>query len=686
MSIEKKLSMKLSMKLGLGFGMLVVITCALGALAVYNMTHATTDSESMAYEYVPEVVIATQLERSSLQTMFAMRGYSMSGDTSYWAETKKYLAEVQAGLVEAMDLADKYPHLVKLKDGAIKAKEHADEYTGLTEETNKLLERMNVLRQEMDKAAAMYMENSIKFLGSQNTNMTREIESLAGVDKLKGRVQKINQVNDIIDLGNQMRIINFKAMALGDPSLVEDAFKDFSRLGRLLDDIKAVTRQQVNLRQIALIRQSGEAYGNAIRGALDVFKQLEELGKERVQVAGEMLEASEVTSKAGMEQTSLMAKEGVESLSSASFILIVGLVLTVILSVLIALLITRSILSQLGEDPSVIAGVARQIASGDLRISFKEGRKGLVGVYADMKNMTDNLTGVVVDVQTATENVASGSELLSSSSQGLSQGAAEQASSVEEVSSSMAQMTANIQQTTENAGQTEKIARDSSANAEVGGQAVEETVEAMKQIADKIGIIEEIARQTNLLALNAAIEAARAGDHGKGFAVVAAEVRKLAERSGEAANEISDLSGRSVAVAEKAGEMLQKMVPDIQRTAELVQEIAAACNEQDSGAEQINLAIQQLDLVIQQNAAASEEMASTSEELASQGEQLQTTMDFFQVNASASAKASGAVGSKRITVAQAAPPKMISASPEVPDADFNQDMAAGVDDRDFERF
>jgi methyl-accepting chemotaxis protein len=203
----------------------------------------------------------------------------------------------------------------------------------------------------------------------------------------------------------------------------------------------------------------------------------------------------------------------------------------------------------------------------------------------------------------------------------------------------MEEMASNIRQNADNSQQTEKIALKSATDAREGGEAVSETVRAMKEIAGKITIIEEIARQTNLLALNAAIEAARAGEHGKGFAVVASEVRKLAERSQTAAAEISKLSGSSVEVAAKAGEMLAKIVPDIQKTAELVQEISAASTEQNAGAEQINQAIQQLDQVIQQNASASEEMASTAEKLASQSEQLQTSISFFQTGDDDSARA-----------------------------------------------
>jgi len=244
--------------------------------------------------------------------------------------------------------------------------------------------------------------------------------------------------------------------------------------------------------------------------------------------------------------------------------------------------------------------------------------------------ITRSVSKSVIEILTAASSVASGSQELSVTSEQISQGATEQAAAAEEVSSSMEEMVSNIQQNADNARQTEKIAVKSAENAMEGGKAVSESVNAMKEIADKISIIEEIARQTNLLALNAAIEAARAGEHGKGFAVVAAEVRKLAERSQTAAAEISQLSGASVEVAERAGEMLARIVPDIRKTADLVQEINAASSEQNAGAEQINQAIQQLDQVIQQNAAASEEMATTSEELAAQAEQLQSAMEFFK--------------------------------------------------------
>jgi len=275
-----------------------------------------------------------------------------------------------------------------------------------------------------------------------------------------------------------------------------------------------------------------------------------------------------------------------------------------------------------------ITTAAEEVANGNLTVDLRE-RSPQDKLMQALSAMVGGLTRTVSDIRAIAGEVSAASQSISTASIQVSKGASSQAAAAEQASSSMEQMVSNIKQNADNAQQTDKIANKSAKDAQESGKSVLEAVAAMKEIANKISIIEEIARQTNLLALNAAIEAARAGEHGKGFAVVAAEVRKLAERSQKAAGEINQLSASTLKVSEKSGEMLDKLVPDIQRTAELVQEITAASKEQDTGAEQINKALQQLEQVIQQNASASEEMASTTEQLTGQSDQLVSALSFF---------------------------------------------------------
>ncbi len=349
-------------------------------------------------------------------------------------------------------------------------------------------------------------------------------------------------------------------------------------------------------------------------------------GRKAMDDALEVVEEYVVYVKKSMAEQTAIAKD---EASRGQMLVLCLVIASLLVAVVAAIWISLSISRALGRA----VGLATAVAGGDLNQTIDVVSNDEIGdLIKSLNLMTEKLRQIVSEALTAAQNVSAGSQELSASAEQLSQGATEQASSAEEASSSMEEMASNVKQNADNANQTEKIAAQSAKDAEASGAAVGRAVEAMQTIASKITIVQEIARQTDLLALNAAVEAARAGEHGKGFAVVASEVRKLAERSQAAAAEIGTLSTETVKVAQDAGAMLAKLVPDIKKTAELVVEITAACREQDVGSAQINQAIQQLDKVGQQNASASEEVSSTSEELASQAEQLQSTISFFRID------------------------------------------------------
>ncbi|MBJ6748897.1 methyl-accepting chemotaxis protein [Geomonas anaerohicana] len=331
--------------------------------------------------------------------------------------------------------------------------------------------------------------------------------------------------------------------------------------------------------------------------------------------------------QAKLKQAELASAENTRVADSATKMMAAAGVVGIVLAVGLGLIIAGLISAPLRKG----VGFAQAVSAGDLTQSLELRQNDEVGQLIHALNeMVGRLGQVVAGVRSTSDHVVMGSQTLAQGSEEMSEGTAKQAAAADELSSNLKQMDMNISSNAANAAETEKIAVKNAVEAQEGGAAVQRTVQAMREITGKISVIEEIARQTNLLALNAAIEAARAGEHGKGFAVVATEVRKLAERSQTAAVQISGLSFTSVEVAEKAGRMLVEMVPNIEKTAELVQEISASCKEQEAGTRQINGAVQQLNEIIEKNAAASAEMATTAAELSTEAEALQASIAFFR--------------------------------------------------------
>ncbi len=314
-------------------------------------------------------------------------------------------------------------------------------------------------------------------------------------------------------------------------------------------------------------------------------------------------------------------------------ILLASTMLAIIIGVFAVFYIIKSVMEKLGGEPAEVAGVVSKVADGVLSIQFDK-NKTYKGLYKSMIEMIENLRNTVLRVSDSANSISEASKQMSSSAQEMSIGASDQASSSEEVSASMEEMTANIQQNASSALEAEKIAIEAVQDVQKGKSAVDQTVDSMKEIAERVTVIGEFARKTNILALNAAVEAARAGEAGKGFAVVAAEVRRLAENSQSSAVAIDDLCKTSVGVADEAGQLFEKLMPGIQKTAQIVKQITQASEEQNSGAEQINSAIQQLNNITQQNAASSQQTASSSRELSMQADTLRNAIEYFDIGES----------------------------------------------------
>ncbi|ACS78958.1 methyl-accepting chemotaxis sensory transducer [Maridesulfovibrio salexigens DSM 2638] len=667
--------MKLSAKLMLGFGSvlgLLLILAGISFWALENSSEGFNQYRGLARD----TNLSGRLQANMLMVRMNVKDFILTGSEKDLKEYDDYYAKMRGFMDEAVSDIKKPERASLIAEADSEVREYGEYF----EKIKKFrVERNHYVNDVLNVNGPLMEQKLTRIL------QTAERDNDMSAAVLSGHAMR----NLLLARLYELKFLDDNAPVSADR--VKSEAKDFNKL---LEDLDRSLQNPERRRLLGELVDLKEKYMAAFVSLTKVIFDRNDVIVNHLDKIG-----PEIAKNVEDVKLSVMADQDVlgpklQAANNQAIMLAVGISLIALaIGVATAGFIIRTVNRQLGSDPAEIANVAQSIAGGDLDLKFAE---PAIGVYGNMRNMAAQLTQVVSDVRAGASNVASGSTELSASAEGLSQGATEQAASIEEVSASIEEMASNIKQNTLNAQTTEEIALKSASDAQESGGAVSEAVSAMKNIAEKISIIEEIARQTNLLALNAAIEAARAGEHGKGFAVVAAEVRKLAERSGNAAGEISELSTTTVSVAEKAGEMLDNLVPNIQKTAELVQEIASASTEQNSGAEQISKAITQLDSVIQQNASASEEMASTSEELSSQSALLENTMSFFKVSGYGSSRYSQPralpvshnpvdQSVKEASVAPTTPaPKPVTATHTSDMGGLSLDMEA--DDSDFEKF
>jgi methyl-accepting chemotaxis protein len=633
-------NMNLGQKLGFAFGILILIIAFLGIMAIINMSGVRSETIKLTEEYVPAVEIASSIERATAQARFNMRSFQYTSNENVYNQAQTALDELETSIATLQKLVDESTYVKTQSETVRKLKQARDEYEKLSQSTLEIHRKRKLYNDELVKLAEVFNLNTKSYLDDLNLTVTRDVKNNLSNDIIIDSIKKIDVMSEtMIDMAN-IRINILKALTENDITYFQQILPLLEDMEGHIDFLIESTSQTEGLKQLSTIKNALHGYKESIEIFGNLAADEKALNATRTGTANVMSSESLNIARYGIGNTVEISNNAVSVLNRSSFILVVGLIISVIIGIAMAIIMTRMI-----TRPILLSvAFAKQVADGNLDAKIDLDTKDETGQLAEsLLEMIQKLRAIVLEVKGSSENVSAGSEELSSSAQEMSQGATEQAAAAEEASSSMEQMTSNINQNADNALQTEKIARKAAEDAKQGGSAVELTVKAMKDIAGKISIIEEIARQTNLLALNAAIEAARAGEHGKGFAVVASEVRKLAERSQEAAGEISELSVNSVEIAERAGSLLEQILPDIQKTAELVQEITASSMEQRTGAEQINSAIHQLDQIIQRNAGAAEEMASTAEELAGQAESLQHAISFFKMNSAQGSNSNGFV-------------------------------------------
>ncbi len=584
-------NLTLGKKIAFGFGVLILISCALGGMGAWQMNTAQTASSVMADEYLPEMAVAGKVVASFNKTMYSMRGYSLSQNEDYYKETMAESEVMLSALQEARELAaatnlDGFPEQVELIETARK------DYFRLSEETHESIEGMISARTELADNSAIYLQEANTYLTSENAALSKDFLSDKSPEELDQRLAKIALMTEVINLANDIRVKTFMAQVVDDPELMEAAQSSFPKVATKLAALGELTENPDKVNQLRIIAASAEKTNDSIKALKANWLKLKILDTERFKSGGLAVATGLKLQSEAQSTTKTLSTESADNLGSAATITLVGLVVAVLVGIFLAIFLIRSI--------------------------------------------TGPINKVIDGLQTGSEQVSSASGQVASASQQMAEGASEQAAALEETAASLEMMQTGTKQSASNSDLANTRSLEVKDLAETGQTAMTTLNSAMEKIKDSstetakiIKTIDEIAFQTNLLALNAAVEAARAGDAGKGFAVVAEEVRNLAQRSAEAAQGTAELieestenSALGVKATSNVASILNQVVDGCIEVSASISEIAKVADEQSRSVGEVNTAVGQMDTVTQSNAAGAEESASAAEELSAQASEM----------------------------------------------------------------